>query len=75
MDRRHFKNVQVFDFDGLKGRMLSASYMPSESDAIFGQMIEEVRILFAKHSENDKIKVFYDTNVYHYRALKYGSTS
>jgi ubiquinone/menaquinone biosynthesis C-methylase UbiE len=26
--RKTFDNEQVFDFDGLKGRMLSASYMP-----------------------------------------------
>ncbi len=63
-----FQNVQIFDFDGLKGRMLSASYMPSDSHAVFDQMIEELRILFAKHSESDKIKVFYDTNVYHSRS-------
>lgn len=63
-----FPNVQVFDFDGLKGRMLSSSYMPSETDAVYGQMIEELRSLFAKHSENDKIKVFYDTRVYYTKA-------
>src|SRR5258706_3699416 len=60
-----FPNIQVFDFEGLKGRMLSASYMPNETDAIFPEMIEELRILFAKHAENGRIKVFYDTNVYY----------
>ena len=62
-----FANVQVFDFEGLKGRMLSASYMPSETDAIFGKMIEELRTIFANHAENGRIKVFYDTNVYHFQ--------
>jgi SAM-dependent methyltransferase len=60
-----FQNVQVFDFDGLKGRMLSSSYMPATSDERFDQMIEELRALFAKHNENGRIKVFYDTNVYY----------
>lgn len=60
-----FPNIQVFDFDGLKGRMLSASYMPNEADAVFPEMIEELRTLFAKHAENGRIKVFYDTNVYY----------
>ena len=59
-----FSNVQVFDFDGLKGRMLSASYMPSKSDVIYAEMIDELRILFAKHAENGRINVFYDTNMY-----------
>lgn len=59
-----FQNVQIFDFDGIKGRMLSASYMPNENDDIFETMIEDLRIRFAKHAEHGKIKVFYDTNVY-----------
>ncbi|HVF47932.1 MAG TPA: hypothetical protein VNA17_10235, partial [Pyrinomonadaceae bacterium] len=63
-----FPNLQEFDFAGLRGRLLSASYMPSETDAIFGQMTEDLRVLFAKHNENDRIKVFYDTNVYCARA-------
>ena len=44
--------------------MLSASYMPSEADAIFEEMIDELRTIFAKHAENGRIKVFYDTNLY-----------
>jgi SAM-dependent methyltransferase len=59
-----FANFQIFDFEGLKGRMLSASYMPHESDPKFEQMVEELRTLFAKHAENGRIKVLYDTNVY-----------
>ena len=59
-----FQNIQIFDFEGLKGRMLSASYMPNERDAIFEEVIDELQILFAKHAENGRIKVFYDTNVY-----------
>ncbi len=63
-DSATFQNVQIFDFEGLKGRMLSASYMPNETDPIFDKMIDELRILFAKHAENDRINVFYETNVY-----------
>lgn len=59
-----FPNVQVFDFEGLKGRMLSSSYMPDENSPIYGTMIEELQALFAKHAESGRIKVFYDTNVY-----------
>ena len=60
-----FPNKQVFDFEGLKGRMLSASYMPDESHPQFNTVMEELRLLFAKHSENGKIEVFYDTKLYH----------
>ena len=60
-----FENEQLFYFDGLKGRMLSASYMPAESDSGYQAMIDELKALFAKHAENGKIRVLYDTNVYY----------
>jgi hypothetical protein len=60
-----FANSQTFEFDGLKGRMLSASYMPNEEHEIFPEMIAELQALFAKHAENGKIRVLYDTNVYY----------
>lgn len=60
-----FQNEQVFDFEGLKGRLLSASYMPSETHVNYEPMIAELRSLFAKHAENGKIQVFYDTNVFY----------
>ena len=65
MQNATFENEQIFDFDGLKGRMLSASYMPSELDNGYQAMIDELKVLFAKHAESGKIKVLYDTNVYY----------
>ncbi|MGH9819091.1 MAG: methyltransferase domain-containing protein, partial [Pyrinomonadaceae bacterium] len=62
-----FKNVQLFDFDGLKGRVLSSSYMPAESDGRYGRMTDELQSLFAKHAENGRIEIFYDTKVYYSR--------
>jgi SAM-dependent methyltransferase len=59
-----FKNIQIFDFDGLKGRLLSSSYMPAESDPRYPGMAEELKTLFAKHAESDRIKIFYNTVVY-----------
>jgi SAM-dependent methyltransferase len=60
-----FENVQVHDFEGIKGRMFSSSYMPSETDAGAEQLTGELRQLFAKHAENGKIRVIYDTRVYY----------
>jgi SAM-dependent methyltransferase len=60
-----FPNVQVFDFDGLRGRLLSASYMPSEDHPSFPALEKELKELFAKHSENDRIRLLYDTNIYY----------
>jgi SAM-dependent methyltransferase len=59
-----FPNEQVFDLQGLRGRMLSSSYMPDESDPAFPALDNELQSLFAKHAEHGKIKLLYDTNVF-----------
>lgn len=63
-ETRNFANKQVFDLDGLTGRLLSSSYMPTESDASYKPLIEELKTLFAKHASSGKIAILYDTNVY-----------
>ncbi|MGQ0542541.1 MAG: class I SAM-dependent methyltransferase [Blastocatellia bacterium] len=63
--RATFQNQQIFDFEGLKGRLLSSSYMTSEAVEVLPAMIGELEILFAKHAENDRITVFYDTNIFY----------
>ena len=60
-----FENRQVFDFEGLKGRLLSSSYMPAEDDPRFEPMSAALRAVFAKHAEGGRITVFYDTNVFY----------
>jgi len=64
--KRTFANEQIFDFEGLRGRMLSSSYMPSESDERFADVESQLRKLFEKHAdENGKIAILYDTNVFY----------
>jgi SAM-dependent methyltransferase len=63
--RKTFANQQIFDFDGIKGRLLSSSYMPNEGDANFEPMIKELKDLFAKYEQGGKIAILYDTNVYY----------
>jgi ubiquinone/menaquinone biosynthesis C-methylase UbiE len=60
-----YDNVQVFDFSGLKGRLFSSSYMPTEETENGMRIVKELRGLFDKHSENGKIKVFYDTIIFY----------
>lgn len=60
-----FSTAQVFDLEGLAGRAASSSYMPSADHERFDEMNNELKTLFAKHAESDKITVFYDTNVYY----------
>ena len=63
--RATFANAQVLDLHGIKGRVSSSSYMPSEGDDRYADMVEELKTLFAKHAENGRISVFYDTNVFY----------
>lgn len=63
--REIFQNVQSLDFDGLKGRMLSSSYMPTAENPRFEEMIKKLESLFAQHAENGKIEILYKTNVFY----------
>ncbi|HSI88284.1 MAG TPA: class I SAM-dependent methyltransferase [Pyrinomonadaceae bacterium] len=63
--RATFPNEQVFDFEGLRGRLLSSSYMPDEADAAYDPLMKDLRAVFDKHAESDRIKVFYDTNIFY----------
>ncbi len=60
-----FKNKQTVDFEGLKGRMLSSSYIPSKENPRFGEMLENLESLFAEHAENGKINILYTTKVFY----------
>ncbi len=65
--RKTFQNAQTVDFEGLKGRVLSSSYMPAETDESFEPLIIELQRLFANYAENGKIQILYNTNVFYSR--------
>ncbi len=58
-------NEQILDFEGLKGRLLSSSYMPSETDAGFAEMVKTLFTLFSRFEEKGRIRIQYDTNVFY----------
>jgi SAM-dependent methyltransferase len=58
-------NSQVLDWDGLKGRVLSSSYMPDEDHADFSHMIYCLQKIFKRYAENEKVQMDYDTKVYY----------
>lgn len=60
-----FPNEQNLDFEGLKGRLLSSSYVPGESSPAAGPMIAELATLFAKHEQGGRISILYNTKIYH----------
>jgi SAM-dependent methyltransferase len=59
-----FDNAQYFDFEGLKGRILSSSYMPDENHERFEPMIIELKKIFDKHNLNNLVKIEYDTRIF-----------
>jgi SAM-dependent methyltransferase len=63
--RNHtFANQQQFDFDGLKGRLLSSSYAPPAGEPGHEVMMAELRRLFDAHEVDGRVTFEYDTRVY-----------
>lgn len=60
-----FENRQVFDFESLKGRVLSASYTPEPGHPNHERMLAELAAVFEAHSEKGRVSFDYDTKVYY----------
>jgi len=64
---RVFDSKQEFDFDGLRGRLLSSSYAPAAGHPMHEPMLRELRRIFDAYQENGKVSFDYDTRVYYGR--------
>lgn len=64
VEKAELKNLQIFNFDGLKGRLMSSSYAPKENTTAFHPMMESLEILFNKYNENGLITFNYITEIY-----------
>ena len=62
--KRAFPSAQEFDFEGLKGRLLSSSYAPEAGQRGHAEMLVELERLFHAHEENGRVRFIYDTVVY-----------
>jgi SAM-dependent methyltransferase len=60
-----FESRQVFDFEGLKGRLLSSSYAPEPGHPKHAPMIEKLDSIFRKHEKDGRVVFEYDTLVYY----------
>ena len=58
-----FPNEQWFDPEGLKGRLLSSSYMP-KSGPDYEPMLRDLEQLFERHQGDGRVRVGYETRVY-----------
>ena len=55
---------QFFDFEALKGRVLSASYAPKSDHPNYAVMLAELERIFRKHEQSAVVAFEYDTNIY-----------
>ncbi len=65
-DRFHhntFPNIQEFDFEGLKGRLLSSSYAPLPGQHNYQPMMAALQNLFEKHRQKGKVQFLYRTHL------------
>ncbi|MFW9876570.1 MAG: hypothetical protein ACFFG0_26035 [Candidatus Thorarchaeota archaeon] len=61
--RKLFYNYQDLDFDGLKGRLLSASYIPLKRDQNNELMLEDLKTIFDENQQEGKVRIEYDTEI------------
>jgi SAM-dependent methyltransferase len=59
-----FDNLQRFDFEGVKGRLLSSSYVPDADHPDTIRMLAELRTIFDQYQSNGKIDFEYDTRMF-----------
>jgi SAM-dependent methyltransferase len=64
MELATFPNQQLFDFEGLKGRLMSSSYAPEPADPAHEPLIAGLEAVFRRHQRDGEIVFPYRTLVY-----------
>jgi len=60
-----FSNFQELNYDSLKGRLLSSSYIPLEDNPLYVEMLQTLENIFDEKNMNGKVKMEYETKVYY----------
>jgi SAM-dependent methyltransferase len=63
--KKSYANEQIFDFDGLRGRLLSSSYAPAAGHPRHEPMLAELRRIFDAHAQDGRVRFEYLTHVYY----------
>ena len=63
--QQQLPNLQVFDFDGLAGRVRSSSYMPAQGHPDFSPMMAELQTIFEAHQQQSAVRMEYLTRLYY----------
>jgi SAM-dependent methyltransferase len=64
---RSFDNFQVFDYAGVRGRLLSSSYVPLAGQPTYEPMLAALQRLFDSHQREGRVTIEYDTKLYYGR--------
>ncbi|MFX1531287.1 MAG: class I SAM-dependent methyltransferase [Promethearchaeota archaeon] len=64
-EKEIFYNYQDLHFEDLKGRLLSASYIPLEGSPMYNKMINNLKTIFEENQDNGKVRIEYDTEIYY----------
>jgi SAM-dependent methyltransferase len=62
---KRFNNAQVFDYDGVKGRLLSSSYAPEAGHPNHEPMLAELERIFQAYQNDGKVVFEYVTQMYY----------
>jgi SAM-dependent methyltransferase len=64
MQTTSYTNGQSFDFDGLRGRLLSSSYAPREGHPNHGPMLADLQRLFDSCQQGGRVVMEYECQIY-----------
>jgi ubiquinone/menaquinone biosynthesis C-methylase UbiE len=62
---KNFSQVQQFDFEGIKGRLLSSSYAPEAGQPKHEEMLAALKQIFDARQKDGFVTFDYDTHVYY----------
>jgi SAM-dependent methyltransferase len=57
-------NEQLFDYEGVKGRLLSSSYVPNLGEPNFEPMIALLHEIFDRYKKDGRVSFSYDCNLF-----------
>lgn len=60
-----FENPQIYDFEGLKGRVLSGGSTPQADHPRHAEMLKALEAIFQMHQVNGLVTIEYETEVYY----------
>lgn len=63
-ESRVYTQEQIFDFEGIRGRLLSSSYVPRPDQPTYAAMLDTLRQIFDAHQQNGRVRLDYDTELF-----------